>query len=495
MLPILPKYVYTNYLKGDDPMKKIWIVALLVLILLPVTAYVVLFQINRFEFVLELNGQQEVALSVGESYEEQGVRMKLVGTRFFREGIAADGVVSVTGNVDTAVPGEYVLEYRGIYRSMEGFAKRVVTVVDEVPPEITLVSVPGSFTIHGESYQEEGYSAWDAVDGDLTDQVVREELDGIIYYHVTDRAGNRTTICRKPVYVDLTPPVITLLAGETITVPSGTGYTEPGWTVLDNIDGDLSERVEVSGFVDKYLAGSYQLSYTVQDSSGNCAEVFRTVMVQAKGLPETVYPTDKVIYLTFDDGPGPYTQYLLEVLEAYKAKATFFVVNTEYMDVVQDIVEQGHAVGIHSMSHDYREIYASADAYFNDILTMQQVICEKTGVTTWLMRFPGGSSNTVSRFNKGIMTYLTQAVEDMGFQYFDWNVDSMDAGGAKDAKEVCDNVIEGVQYRRISVVLQHDIKGFSVDAVERILQWGIANGYRFLALDMTSPTSHHGVNN
>jgi type III secretory pathway lipoprotein EscJ len=71
----------------------------------------------------------------------------------------------------------------------------------------------------------------------------------------------------------------------------------------------------------------------------------------------------------------------------------------------------------------------------------------------------------------------------------------MDAGGAKDAKEVCDNVIEGVQYRRISVVLQHDIKGFSVDAVERILQWGIANGYRFLALDMTSPTSHHGVNN
>jgi len=74
-------------------------------------------------------------------------------------------------------------------------------------------------------------------------------------------------------------------------------------------------------------------------------------------------------------------------------------------------------------------------------------------------------------------------------------VDSMDAGGARDAEDVYENVTKGVKNRSISVVLQHDIKGFSVDAVEKILIWGIENGYRFLPLDMTSPTSHHGVNN
>jgi peptidoglycan/xylan/chitin deacetylase (PgdA/CDA1 family) len=111
------------------------------------------------------------------------------------------------------------------------------------------------------------------------------------------------------------------------------------------------------------------------------------------------------------------------------------------------------------------------------------------------MRFPGGSSNTVSRFNEGIMSYLTQAVQDMGFCYFDWNVDSRDAGGAKDAKAVYENVINGVQQQRISIVLQHDIKDISVLALEKILVWGLENGYRFLPLDMTSPTAHHGVNN
>jgi hypothetical protein len=93
------------------------------------------------------------------------------------------------------------------------------------------------------------------------------------------------------------------------------------------------------------------------------------------------------------------------------------------------------------------------------------------------------------------MSRLTKAVQDMGFQYFDWNVDSNDAGGARDAATVAANVIAGCSVRRVSVVLQHDIKGFSVEAVEKILIWGIENGYKFLALDMTSPTSHHGVNN
>ena len=82
-----------------------------------------------------------------------------------------------------------------------------------------------------------------------------------------------------------------------------------------------------------------------------------------------------------------------------------------------------------------------------------------------------------------------------GFRYFDWNVDSNDAGGAKSAAEVYENVISGVQRQRVSVVLQHDIKGFSVNAVEQIIQWGLENGYTFLPLGSDSPTAAHDVRN
>ena len=112
------------------------------------------------------------------------------------------------------------------------------------------------------------------------------------------------------------------------------------------------------------------------------------------------------------------------------------------------------------------------------------------------MRFPGGSSNGVSKkYNTGIMTRLTKDVTDMGYQYFDWNVLSGDAGETTDTEQVYENVIAGIQKHNVSIVLQHDIKGFSVDAVEKIIIWGLANGYTFLPLTPSSPTVHHTVNN
>jgi peptidoglycan/xylan/chitin deacetylase (PgdA/CDA1 family) len=276
---------------------------------------------------------------------------------------------------------------------------------------------------------------------------------------------------------------------------AGEAYQEPGWTASDNLDGDLTNRVAVTGVVDRYLAGSYTLTYTATDASGNVSTAQRTVVVSSKSRPNTVTPDGKVIYLTFDDGPGPYTEKLLRILEKYDVQATFFVINSDYTHLIDDIVEAGHAIGIHSVSHTYSEIYASPDAYFQDLLTMQQIIYEKSGVKTYLMRFPGGSSNTVSRFSPGIMTYLTQAVQDNGFCYFDWNVDSNDAGGATSTAEVVRNIKRGISANSVSVVLQHDIKGFSVNAVEEVLQWGQANGYSFKALDSTSPTMRHGTNN
>ena len=93
------------------------------------------------------------------------------------------------------------------------------------------------------------------------------------------------------------------------------------------------------------------------------------------------------------------------------------------------------------------------------------------------------------------MSKLVEAVTDQGFQYFDWNVDSNDAGGAKTADEVFQNVVNRIGNRNQAVVLQHDIQKFSVEAVEKILIWGIQNGYSFQALTPNSPICHHDVNN
>lgn len=184
------------------------------------------------------------------------------------------------------------------------------------------------------------------------------------------------------------------------------------------------------------------------------------------------------------------------MLDSYGVKATFFVTNRGYGEMMKEIVDRGHSIGIHTMSHVYERIYASPEAYFADLLGMQDVIYRNTGVKTTLMRFPGGSSNTVSAHSYvGLMSLLTRAVQDAGFQYFDWNVDSNDAGGAKKAQTVFNNVTAGVSQNRVSVVLQHDIHDFSVDAVEDIIVWGLNNGYSFERLTENSPGVHHGVQN
>ena len=156
----------------------------------------------------------------------------------------------------------------------------------------------------------------------------------------------------------------------------------------------------------------------------------------------------------------------------------------------------GHTVAIHSASHDYQKIYQSTDAYMADLYEMNDIIKAQTGKGADIIRFPGGASNTVSaKYCKGIMTQLVSLVETNGFQYCDWNISSGDAGETKDTDDVYNNVISGIQKHKVSVVLQHDIKKFSVDAVERIIQWGQANGYTFLPLTPTTEMVHHKVNN
>lgn len=470
------------------------LVVLALVVFLMAGAGLVLFCVNDFSFELRLAGEETIYLEYGDRYTEPGAEAVLTGSLLWQEGITPEVSLTVENPLDENTLGKYHLTYTAQFLWWEASAQRTVWVVDPEPPVITLTG-DGAAHIAGTPYEEEGFTATDNYDGDITDRVVRTEDMGRITYTVLDSSGNFAVAQREVPYLDPVPPEIILTEGEHIIHKAGTRFVDPGFTAMDTGDGDVTEAVSVTGEVTWYKPGSYPLTYSVSDSHGNASTVTRTVEVKAEPRPETVMPEGKPVYLTFDDGPGPYTEELLDVLDKYGVKATFFVVNTDSVELVKEIADRGHSIGIHSVTHNYNEIYTSPEAYFHDLYTMQDIIYQHTGVKTTLMRFPGGSSNMVSCYNEGIMTLLTQAVQDAGFQYFDWNVDSNDAGGATRTSTVRNNVIQGIQEQPFSIVLQHDIHAFSVAAVEDIIVWGLENGYTFLPLEENSPTVHHGLNN
>ncbi len=441
---------------------------------------------NRLEILLE--GEKQVILEYGSEYQEPGAAVVYNGE-------------AVDVKLDIVLPdfskvGSHEISYTATYEGLTAIARRTVIVQDSVAPVITLHYKPGYCPEIGEEYQEEGYTATDNYDGDITDKVVVSRDGNTITYKVTDSSGNSCSVTREIVFGDTIAPEITLKGENTVYLMAGKDFTEPGFTAVDNVDGDITENVRVTGWYDKYLPGTYTYTYTVTDAHGNSAEVTRHIVVEGVKQPDIVDPGKKVIYLTFDDGPSQHTYRLLDILAKYNVKATFFVVGEYSSHQFADIVNGGHAIGVHTYSHEYSEIYASEDAFFNDFYKTWNLIKEKTGVETTLMRFPGGSSNRVSiSYCPGIMTKLTQAVEAMGYQYFDWNVDSGDAGKVKTSEEVFQNVINGIKGKDYSIVLQHDIYGYSVDAVERIIQWGLSNGYSFQALTPNSPTCHQPIIN
>lgn len=396
--------------------------------------------------------------------------------------------------IESIKTGKIIKTYSAGFAFYNATEEKEILIVDTQKPIIELVQNDEKYTLPNSEYQEEGFSAFDDYDGDITDKVKRTVVNDKVIYSVKDSSGNATVVERTIKYKDPVPPEIVLNGEKTIEIKQGDTYIERGAKAVDNCDGDITKSIIIDGFVDTNTIGTYEIKYSISDNSGNVSEAIRTIVVREN---VALQKNGKTIYLTFDDGPSIYTERLLSILKKYNVKATFFVVgNKGKNDIITKIADDGHAIGIHSVSHSYSSIYKSEEAFLNDLYSMQSIIKEKTGIETFLMRFPGGSSNSVSKqYCKGIMSKLTKKVEELGFEYFDWNVSSGDGGGVKTSEEVINNVKSGVTKHKNSVVLQHDTQEFSVDAVEEIIIWGLENGYTFEKLDMNSPKAHHGVNN
>ena len=186
-----------------------------------------------------------------------------------------------------------------------------------------------------------------------------------------------------------------------------------------------------------------------------------------------VVEAEHKVYLTFDDGPSKYTQEILDILDEYQVKATFFVVGKEdntSKELLKKIAEEGHSLGMHSYSHKYEEIYESVDSFAADFKELQDYLYDVTGVKSIIYRFPGGSSNVVSKVD---MWEFADYLEEQGVTFYDWNISSGDGSSAElPVEDLVANCTKDIKYRNTSIILLHDSgeKRNTVDALPFIIE-------------------------
>ena len=436
------------------------------------------------------NGSKQEVLNYNDKYIEKGGTAKYLGKDYSKE-------IKISGTVNTSQIGKYEITYKLKVSIFNIKRVRIVKVVDKKKPEIKVESKTEINICPDKEYEVPKYTAHDEYDGDLTDKVKVKHLKDQIIYSVKDKSNNETKKIVLLKRIDKEKPEITLKGSNTIYLTPDMVYKEPGYTATDNCDGDITRKVIISGTVKDKVIGNYSKKYEVTDSNGNKSEVIRKIIISEKTDPDSGEIKKGAVYLTFDDGPqNGTTDKILDILKEEGIKATFFVTKNGPDRLIKRIFDEGHSIALHTASHDYSKIYKSVDAYFDDLYLISDRVEKITGYKSKIMRFPGGSSNTISRrYNVGIMSSLANEVFNRGYRYYDWNIDSDDAGRATNSKQVYTNVTTSLSKSRMNVVLMHDVKKWTADAVRDIIKYGKENGYTFEKIDMDTYMTRQKIKN
>lgn len=485
--------MYQNILSGDNMQYNREINKMLLklnihkLIISLIILFVILFFILKVFFIPRLIILGPTTIELNSTFTP-----KYEATNFFNN---YKNKVVVKNTVDTSKEGNYEVTYSLKYLFLTITKKQIINVLYTKAPTLKLEGSQEVNLCPNAKFQEPGYSAYDEYYGDVTSKVKVFQNDNTITYEVKNRNGKKVTATRKINYVDTEIPTLTLQGSNPLILVSGTSYTEPGYNVTDNCTQNLSSKVQVSGTVNTNKVGEYKLTYTVKDDNNNSATATRIVKVIS---PET---SQGIIYLTFDDGPSStITPAILDILKEEGIKATFFV--TDKSDSLNYLLlrekNEGHSLALHTASHNYAKIYTSETNFLQDLTQIHDKVYKVTGVDTKIIRFPGGASNTISKkYCPGIMSNLTKTVEGQGYTYFDWNVDSDDAGSAKTSQDVYKNVTTSLKKNRANVVLMHDFENNhkTLEALRDIINYGKTNGYVFKRITSNTEPIHHHVNN
>lgn len=207
---------------------------------------------------------------------------------------------------------------------------------------------------------------------------------------------------------------------------------------------------------------------------------------------------EKIAYMTFDDGPSVNTDKILDILRDYGAKATFFVIGRESEDAARlyrRIAAEGHQLGNHTYSHDYKRIYSSVEAYMKDTEKLNRLLEATAGVSPRIVRFPAGSNHRLAgaRSDRSLMPAIIHKLSEEGYRYYDWNVSSTDAARVVQPKdEIVGAVLESSREKQRIIVIMHDVnvKTTTVEALPEVLQGLQRRGFRFEALDDRTTFTH-----
>lgn len=406
--------------------------------------------------------------------------------------------VKIYNNINNKKIGKYYVNYKINNSIFSIKKKRIVNVVDKLKPEIILKGDKIINICPNKEYKEIGYIAKDNYDGDLTNKVTTKKYKKEIVYTVKDTSGNTTSKTRKISLKDIDKPVITLEGNNYLYLSLGKEYKEPGYKAIDNCDKDLTNKVKITSDLDNNKLGTYTINYEVSDSSGNKETIKRIVRVTNNEINN---PGDGKIYLTFDDGPSAQiTPKILDILKEEDIKATFFIINKDnnLNYLIKRQYKEGHTIALHSNTHRYNIDYSSNNAYIEGLSILSKKVYSLVGINPKIIRFPGGSSNTISnKYTKGVMSYLTKELTNKGYKYYDWNVDSEDAGSAQTKEDVYNNVINNLDHEKTNIVLLHDYDNNykTLNALRDIIKYGKKNGYTFSNITLDTPQIKHNVTN
>ena len=196
---------------------------------------------------------------------------------------------------------------------------------------------------------------------------------------------------------------------------------------------------------------------------------------------------EKVVYLTFDDGPGgKVTKEILDTLKKENVPATFFVIGSEIKgqeDILLRMKDEGHSIGLHSFTHDRSKLYCNNDGFLNEMIKSQEAIYKVTGEKYNILRFPFGCNNSTYKLTQG----LVDTLHNNNFKIYDWTADTEDGANYNSAPESI--IRKGCKNEKNVVVLMHCgfINKNSAKALPSIIKYYKDNGYVFKSIDETTP--------
>ena len=453
----------------------ILIISLIILAIHPTNQVI----LNNYHLVFEIENK----------FDPQANIKKVIGG-------SIDGVTIDTSKVDFTKVGKYPITYT--YNNIT--TTITIELVDSIKPNLEVKELTTDLGMNVE--------ASDLIKSNYNHQRTTVKFKEKYDFNQIGDYSVEINICRSNNCV--TKQSIVHVLDEDITPPRIIGIRN--LSVLKNSDIDLLSSVSVqdnqddhplltidSSNLDISKVGDYQITYHAKDRSLNSvSETCIISVVENKTIGTFTQSNEKVVYLTFDDGPSKNTAQVLKILNTYGAKATFFVTGTneEYYYLINETYEAGHTIGLHTYIHEYDQIYNSTTAYFSDLKKIEDLIYEQIGTVPKYIRFPGGSSNKVSKkYCTKIMSKLTKEVINRGYQYYDWNEDSEDGSGELSVKQLIKNATASNENNII--LLFHDANGkeSSLKALGAVIQYYQNQGYVFKGIDDNSYVVHHSVNN